>query len=517
MVFVASLAMRNLESSQMTEKNLTHTQHDRDPNQNFLAKPRLLSHLLVLTHSSMPAKKYIFENGVMKLNPEYTKENSSSQTQSSPPLATQDQPLAIISSMNDVGDATTAQMAATGQAMQLAPSTVASLDIIQDDDYSSQFHGSGLDGSDLLDHLTNYFIQYEIPVGMLNKLMALQFYNLYFLIDDSGSMRAPTDSMMSEASIYLLRNGLTANPQQPMTRWQEAENRLHVMMDILAFVPTKQIVISFFNAPNVITIARTSLTPESFKTLAHDQIIHAFSTIDVRYKTPTKRILLRSFSMATTQPDPTMHYLFTDGVPTDASVEEISSIISNRSNPQANPLTLISCTNEDDEVEWMKEIEEKAPYTAELDDYHDEKTEVLEDQGKAFPYTKGYWIISQLVAAINPEDLDAIDENLPFTKATLDNLLGRVHTPQVFLSLCPPSHLMSLTRSLSHSVCLSLSGVSILLREQSPRTGVLGLLLTIPSRAVLRSTDRPSPRAAPTREWGWLRRWQATSNRSSET
>ena len=43
----------------------------------------------------------------------------------------------------------------------------------------------------------------------------------------------------------------------------------------------------------------------------------------------------------------------------------------------------------------------------------------------------GYWIICQLVSAINPTDLDAIDENMPFTKSTLDNVLGRVHTPQV--------------------------------------------------------------------------------------
>lgn len=371
------------------------------------------------------AKKYVFENGVMKLNPDYVKENGGSQA-----TPTSDQPLAIISSMNDVGDATQAQVDATGAPTQLAPSTIASLDIIQDDDYGGQFQG-GVDGADLLEGLTNYFVQYEIPVGMLNKLLALQFYNLYFNIDDSGSMRAPTDSMMSDATVYILRDGQTANPNQPMTRWQEAENRLHVIMDILAYIPTKQIVITFFNAKNVITLSRNGMTPEAFKTAAHDQIIHAFSTIEVRYKTPTRHVLTRSFNMAASQPDPTMHYLFTDGVPTDASVSEIAQLISNRVNPQANPLTLISCTNEDEEVEWMKEIEERAPFTAELDDYHDERTEVLEDQGKAFPYTKGYWIISQLVAAINPDDLDAIDENLPFTKATLDNMLGRVHTPQV--------------------------------------------------------------------------------------
>ena len=374
----------------------------------------------------MPAaKKYIFENGVMKLNPEYSKQNGVV------PIPTQNQSLAIVSSMDDIGAANDAQSSAVGTSMQLAPSTISSLDIIQDEDYSSQFQ-VGTDGSELLEGLTNYFIEYEIPVGLLNKLMALQFYNLSFLIDDSGSMRAPTDSMMNEATVYLLRNGVTADPRQPMTRWQEAENRLHVMMDIVAFIPTKQITISFFNAPNIITLPREGgVTPEAFKAAAHEQIIHAFSTIDVRYKTPTRRILTRSFEQAASQSNPTMHYLFTDGVPTDTSISELAALLCNRVNPQANPVTLISCTNEDCEAEWMKEVEERAPYCAELDDYHDEKEEVIADQGIAFPFTKGYWIISQLVAAINPDDLDAIDENLPFTKATLDNLLGRVHTPQV--------------------------------------------------------------------------------------
>ena len=44
----------------------------------------------------------------------------------------------------------------------------------------------------------------------------------------------------------------------------------------------------------------------------------------------------------------------------------------------------------------------------------------------------GFWIVSLLVASINPEDLDAIDENLPFSKSTLDDLLGRTHTPQEY-------------------------------------------------------------------------------------
>jgi hypothetical protein len=80
----------------------------------------------------------------------------------------------------------------------------------------------------------------------------------------------------------------------------------------------------------------------------------------------------------------------------------------------------------------MKDAEEVAPYCSESDDYGDESREVLGDQGEALPYTRGFWLICQLVAAMNPDDLDAMDESVPFTKQTLDNLLGIQHNEQSF-------------------------------------------------------------------------------------
>lgn len=56
----------------------------------------------------------------------------------------------------------------------------------------------------------------------------------------------------------------------------------------------------------------------------------------------------------------------------------------------------------------------------------------MHDQGPAFPYTKGLWLLSNIIAALNPDDLDALDESIPFTKYTLDELLGRNHTVEEY-------------------------------------------------------------------------------------
>eukprot|EP00604_Paraphysomonas_vestita_P002964 CAMPEP_0174820948 /NCGR_PEP_ID=MMETSP1107-20130205/5103_1 /TAXON_ID=36770 /ORGANISM="Paraphysomonas vestita, Strain GFlagA" /LENGTH=367 /DNA_ID=CAMNT_0016037275 /DNA_START=57 /DNA_END=1157 /DNA_ORIENTATION=- len=318
--------------------------------------------------------------------------NNNNNDSSSPPPPYSIEPLQVISSLNDVADATDAQTDATGIPLQLSNNTIDTIQQLQSDEYVAQFNISPDNAYLLLEGLTDSFVQYEVPIGMINKLHSLSLYRLNFIVDDSGSMRADTDVNLIDGTSYLHR-GEHAHPREgvPMTRWQEAENRLHILIDILAYIPTKIIIIRFLNAKNIINITHDGKTIEQFKEEGHRRIIEAFSTIDVKYKTPTHRVLTKVFQEAAEFPDPTMHYLFTDGVPSDQPIEAVASLILHRQFPERNPLTLMSCTNEDEEVEWMKQIESTAPYCAEIDDYQDEKREVIYDQGPAFPYTKGFW------------------------------------------------------------------------------------------------------------------------------
>jgi hypothetical protein len=93
---------------------------------------------------------------------------------------------------------------------------------------------------------------------------------------------------------------------------------------------------------------------------------------------------------------------------------------------------LLSCTDDDNAVAWLKEVDENAPYVAEVDDYETEKLEVVRKQGYAFPYTKGFWYICMLCAAICPDDLDKLDESTPLSNEALSSLLGRRVTEQEY-------------------------------------------------------------------------------------
>ena len=170
-------------------------------------------------------------------------------------------------------------------------------------------------------------------------------------------MKCDTDVTMSDASPFMFEPGTPFPPSNVrMSRWQEAENRLHVMMDILAYIPVPSISISFFNAKNVIHLSRLGRSVEEFRDEAHVAVRRTFNSVEVRYKTPTYTILSRELQTAASHPEPTMLYLLTYGVPTDRPVSAVAELIARRPQPERTPISLLSCSNEDEEVEWMKEV-----------------------------------------------------------------------------------------------------------------------------------------------------------------
>jgi len=303
-----------------------------------------------------------------------------------------------------------------GYDVPLAASTDATIEMMQMPDISLE---AGMQPDEMVDMLGSVLGKYEVPMGLMNKLMYLnEFASLEFIIDDSGSMQMDSD---------------TINPisGRSNTRWEEAHQRLREMVEILAYVPFQQIGIEFLNRKDRVTLKRDGMPPPAFLQGAIQQIDAQFAR-GPSGTTPALEKLQESFLRG--QGVKIARYFFGDGLPNGGrrAITEIVRIVKNRPLPENNPVTFISCTNEDEAVEWMKDCEEVAPFCSESDDYGDESREVLQDQGDALPYTRGFWLICQLVAAMNPDDLDAMDESVPFTKETLDNLLGIQHNEESY-------------------------------------------------------------------------------------
>jgi hypothetical protein len=169
------------------------------------------------------------------------------------------------------------------------------------------------------------------------------------------------------------------------------------------------------------------MQPRQFLEMAHDVLNRAFAE-PPRGMTPILDCLRESFARGRGQR--VARYLMCDGEPSGGAGEraQIIELVNTRDAPEHNPVTLISCSDDDREIAWLKELEESAPFCSEYDDYQSEREEVLRDQGNALPFPYGMYVIGELVGALCPDDLDAMDESIPFSKATFDNLLGIVHS-----------------------------------------------------------------------------------------
>jgi hypothetical protein len=276
---------------------------------------------------------------------------------------------------------------------------------------SSDHHG--------LEELNQVLAKYEVPGGMLSKLLGLQgFHRAEIIVDDSGSMQLATDAKGP--------NG------EELTRWWEAKYRIAQMIELMAYVISPPITVRFLNRPDILEIQRQDdEVPSEYIARVETLLVQAFQK-GPSGTTPAREAI--SASIHRYQGQSVLRYFLGDGVPNggEQSCREIENLLLHRADPEKNPFTFMSCTSNDADTEWMKQCEEKAPYCSEFDDYGDESREILKDQGDAFPYSYGLHLVAQIVAAFNPHDMDAMDESVPFSRQTLDNLLGYQSSPQEY-------------------------------------------------------------------------------------
>ena len=156
---------------------------------------------------------------------------------------------------------------------------------------------------------------------------------------NSGSMTLPSDTKDTTGRMQ--------------TRWQEAQRRLKEMMEVLAYVPFNEIHVCFLNRQDRLTLARGGRPPRAVLDDAYRQIDQAFA----RGPTGSTPFLERLRESLGRFPNRNVsRYFFGDGVPNggNPAKAEIVRLLMTRPNPEGNPMTFLSCTGDDAQVEWMK-------------------------------------------------------------------------------------------------------------------------------------------------------------------
>ena len=72
--------------------------------------------------------------------------------------------------------------------------------------------------------------------------------------------------------------------------------------------------------------------------------------------------------------------------------------------------TVLACTDEDDSMEYLNNWDKNLPRLDVVDDYRNERREILSAQGSHFPFSFGDYVAKSLVGSIDPS-IDNLDEN----------------------------------------------------------------------------------------------------------
>lgn len=154
---------------------------------------------------------------VLKPNPDHPANKAKAAAATTSTIVNVDISLTVITSVDDIAEhnATYAD-----DPIQMADSTMGTIDIMQDEMILDQYHPSVTDDM-LLEGLSKTFAKWDAPIGLVTKLLELstdEFF-LEFLQDDSGSMTR-RDATLADGTVC--------------SRWDEAKERLVDMMKIMA-------------------------------------------------------------------------------------------------------------------------------------------------------------------------------------------------------------------------------------------------------------------------------------------
>lgn len=161
-------------------------------------------------------------------------------------------------------------------------------------------------------------------------------------------------------------SGSESDEEAPMSRWRETQNKLHIFVDLLAFIPVRSISIRFMRCPRVATLSPRGRPPSEFMREAHSTIASAFRAVEregglLSTSCPVLTALQESIGHTQHLHEPTAHYVLAATLPTDASLEKLRSFVWERSDSSHTPLTFISCVGEHSSgCDWMRDVGRKA-------------------------------------------------------------------------------------------------------------------------------------------------------------
>lgn len=256
--------------------------------------------------------------------------------------------------------------------------------------------------------------KYELAGGAVSKLRKLEGYDIVFIADDSSSMNNPAHEIP--------KNDPFANVP---TRWQELEQRVLQVMEIACCLDRDGIDLYFLNRPPQFNVHDINFAKSLFV-----EPPRGYTPLSQAYRRVLKEKLAG-------QEEKILIIVATDGEPNKQDRRGtwtldsagFTELLKTRdgNKPGRCPTTIMACTDSDHEVGWLNALDDTVPCLDVVDDFKEERAEIMAKQGQSFHFTMGDYVVKTLLGSIDPI-YDEMDEK-KFTRAQLAEYTGRPVEP----------------------------------------------------------------------------------------
>ncbi|CAF2980196.1 unnamed protein product [Rotaria sp. Silwood2] len=229
--------------------------------------------------------------------------------------------------------------------------------------------------------------RYKINATFASKLRGLDGYEIVFICDDSSSM----NTELSDVS---------GPYKKAPTRWNELKQTVSIVVDLASTLDPDGLDVYFLNRQPMYNV----------------QSSEELTNIIISGPTPIVRVLRQVLKDKRNeiQQRKLLILLATDGVPTDDNgqprIDGLRQFLLYERKPiDRIPVTIIACTDDDECMSYLNNWDKDIPNLDVVDDYRNEKKEILSYQGKSFPFSYGDYVVKILMGGIDPW-FDLLDE-----------------------------------------------------------------------------------------------------------
>lgn len=235
---------------------------------------------------------------------------------------------------------------------------------------------------------------YGINPTFAKRMWRLQGYHIVIICDDSGSMNLPSNPLVSNNSVY----------DPPKTRWEELKQTVSLVIDISTCINRDGVDVFFLNRDG------------------KENVRHKNDLEDIFSKIPTKNDLTpivpkltEVLNHSNTDYSKRLIILATDGEPTDArgktTIEEKEKFENLLRNGRRNEdyITIVACTDNKKTMKYLNKWDKTITKLDIVDDFGNEREEILRAQGKNFQFNHGDYVVKLLMGSID-KYFDGLDE-----------------------------------------------------------------------------------------------------------